>query len=160
MKEKMMRKLLVPLVLMMAGAAIAAPDVLADPPTITPAPSSDYTDTTSCAAFHVSVHFTVNGDTAKTFASGTTIITGPLFAEYSANGKSVTLNISGPGRLTVSNGSVLIILHGVGAGPLLTPTGIVLAYTAGPVSVVSTSPLEGVLEHGTVLPNICDALAP
>jgi hypothetical protein len=155
----MMRKLLVLLMAMTAGAAAAAPDVFADPPTVTPSPATDYVDMTSCA-FPVSVHFTVNGETAKTFTSGTTIITGPLFAEYSANGKSITLNISGPGTVTVSNGSVLIILHGVGAGPLVTPNGVVLAYTAGPVSVVSTSPLEGVLEHGTVLLNICDALAP
>jgi hypothetical protein len=155
----MMRKLLVLLILMTAGAGAAAPDAFADPPTITPSPATDYVDTTSCA-FPVSVHFTVNGETAKTFTSGTTITTGPLFAEYSANGKSITLNISGPGTVTVSNGSVLIILHGVGAGPLVTPNGVVLAYTAGPVSVVSTSPLEGVLEHGTVLLNICDALAP
>jgi hypothetical protein len=73
----MMRKLLVLLMAMTAGAAAAAPDVFADPPTITPSPATDYVDMTSCA-FPVSVHFTVNGETAKTFASGTTIITGPL----------------------------------------------------------------------------------
>jgi hypothetical protein len=31
------------------------------------------------------------------------------------------LNISGPSRVTVSNGSVMIIGHGVAAGPLVTP---------------------------------------
>ena len=85
---------------------------------------------TSCA-FPVSVHFTVNRETAKTFTSGTTIITGPLFAEYSANGKSITLNESGPGKLTVSDGSVLFVGHGVGIGPLVTPDGLVLSYVTG-----------------------------
>jgi hypothetical protein len=143
---------------MMAGAALAAPAASADQPTITPAPETDFVDT-SCG-FPVAVHYVVNGDTAKTFTNGTTIITGPLFAEFSANGKSVTLNISGPGTVTVSGDSIQITLHGVGAGELLTPSGPVLVYTAGPVSVVSLSPPEGVLEHGKVLLNICAALAP
>ena len=102
----------------------------------------------------------VNGQTAKTFAGGKTIITGPLVAEFSVNGKSITLNISGPGTVTVSNGSVFIVGRGVGAGPLVTPNGLVLAYAAGPVSVSTSPTLEGVLEHGTVLLNICAALAP
>jgi hypothetical protein len=153
-----MRKLLVLLVAMAAGAAIAAPGVYADQPTITPAPQTNYVDTT--CGFPVSVDFVVNGETAKTFTSGTTIITGPLFAEYSANGKSVTLNVSGPGTVTVSNGSVLILARGVSFGPLLTPNGLVLSYVAGVVSAVTTPTLEGVLEHGTVLLNICAALAP
>jgi hypothetical protein len=153
-----MRKLFLLLVLMAAGAAIAAPGANADQPTITPAPATDFVDT-SCG-FPVSVHYVVNGETAKTFTNGTTIITGPLFAEFSANGKSITLNISGPGTITVSGDSVTITLHGVGAGELLTPNGPVLVYTAGPVSVVSFSPPQGVLEQGKVLLNICATLAP
>lgn len=153
-----MRKLFVFLGLTMAAAAIAAPSIYADPPTITPSPTYDFTDTT--CGFPVKVHYVVSDQTAKTFTNGTTIITGPVFAEFSANGKSITLNISGPGRVTVSDGSVLIIAHGVGAGPLVTPNGLVLAYAAGVVSVSTTPPLEGVLDHGTVLLNICSALAP
>lgn len=38
-----------------------------------------------CAA--VSVHFVVNDQTAKTFTSGTTMITGLLVVEDSANGQ-------------------------------------------------------------------------
>lgn len=151
-----MRKLLVLAVLMTVGAAIAAPDVYADQPTITPAPSTDFVDT-SCG-FPVSVHFVVNNETAKTFTNGTTIITGPLFAELSGpTGKSITLNTSGPGTITASGG---ITIHGVAFGELLTSTGPVLVQTAGTVSVVSLSPPQGVLEHGKVLLNICAALAP
>jgi hypothetical protein len=154
----MMRKLLVLLVLMTAGTAISAPDVYADRPTITPSLAADFVDTT--CGFPVSVHFVVNDQTAKTFTRGTTIITGPLFAELSASGKSITLNISGPARATVSDGSVFIVGHGVGFGPLVTPNGLVLSYTAGVVSVSTSPTLEGVLEHGTVRLNICAALAP
>jgi hypothetical protein len=153
-----MPRLFVPMLVAVA-AAFAAPVAQAAQPIITPAPAADFVDTTSCA-FPVSVHFTVNRETAKTFTSGTTIITGPLFAEYSANGKSVTLNISGPGKLTISDGSVLFIGHGVGAGPLVTSNGSVLAYAAGVVAISTSPTLSGVLERGTVLLNICSALAP
>jgi hypothetical protein len=153
-----MRKLVVVLVLMMVGAAIAAPDVFADQPTITPSPSSDFVDTT--CGFPITIHYgLVNGETTKTFTSGTTIITGPLFAELSGpTGKSITVNESGPAKLTVSDRSVLFVGHGVGIGPLVTANRLVFAYVAGVVSI-STSPLEGVLERGTVLLNFCDALA-
>jgi hypothetical protein len=98
---KNMRKLLVLGVLMAAGAAIAAPSVSATQPTFAPSPNTNYTDTTSCP-FPVSVQFIVNDETAITFTSGTTIVKGPLFAKYSANGKSITLNISGPGKIGAS----------------------------------------------------------
>jgi hypothetical protein len=154
-----MRKLLVLGVLMAAGAAIAAPSVSATQPTFAPSPNTNYTDTTSCP-FPVSVQFIVNDETAITFTSGTTIVKGPLFAKYSANGKSITLNISGPGKITASNGSLLIIGHGVSAGPLVTPNGLVLSYVAGQVAISLTPTLEGVLLHGTDLLDICTALAP
>jgi hypothetical protein len=139
--------------------AVGAPPAGADPPTITPAPSADYVDATSCA-FPVAIHFAVNGEVTKTFTSGTSINTGPLFATYSANGKSVTLDISGPGIATVSDGSVLITGHGVAAGPLVTPDGLVLSYVAGVVAITTSPTLQGLLERGHVLLNICDALAP
>ena len=85
----MMRKLLMLLVLMATGAAIAAPGAYAGQPTFAPSPNTNYVDTTSCP-FPVSVQFVVNDETAITFTSGTTIVKGPLFAKYSANGKSIT----------------------------------------------------------------------
>jgi len=152
-------RLVTAIAMVVAAALLAAGSVAqADQPTIVPSPNPDYVDTTSCP-FPVSIQFTGN-ETAKTFSSGTTIITGPLVADYSANGKNVSLNISGPGRVTVSGGSVFVLGHGVGAGPLVTPNGLVLSYTAGQVDI-STSPiLEGVLVHGTDLLDICAALAP
>jgi hypothetical protein len=149
------RKLLVLITLMTVGAAIAAPGANADQPTITPAPSTDFVDT-SCG-FPVSVHFVVNNETAKTFTNGTTIITGPLFAVLSANGKSIRLDTSGPAMISASGA---ITIHGVSFGELLTANGPVLVQTAGTVSVVSFVPPQGVLEHGKVLLNICAALAP
>jgi hypothetical protein len=141
---------------MTAGAAIAAPGATAGQPTITPAPSTDFVDM-SCG-FPVSVHFVFSNETAKTFTNGTTIITGPQFAKLSGpTGKSITLNSSGPGTITASG---MITIHGVSFGELLTSTGPVLVQAAGTVSVVSLSPPQGVLEHGTVLLNICAALAP
>jgi hypothetical protein len=141
-----------------ATAVMAAPLAWADPPIITPTPNADYVDTTSCA-YPVAIHFAVNDEVAKTFTDGTTIITGPLFATYSANGKSVTLNISGPGTATVSGDSVLITGHGVAAGPMVTANSSFLAYVAGVVSITTSPTLNGVLQHGTVRLNICDALA-
>jgi hypothetical protein len=146
-----MRRLLVGLMTLAVTGAVGAPIAQGDPPTVTPAPQTDFVDTSSCA-FPVSVHFTINGETTKTFTNGTTIITGPLFAQFSANGKTVSLNVSGPVKLTASGA---FLARGVGAGPTLTPSGIVLAYSAGVVDASS-----GVLEHGHILLNICAALAP
>jgi hypothetical protein len=156
----MSRKLLVLVVLMTAGIAVAAPGAYAGKPTKMPVVQMNFVDTTSCP-FPVAAEVVVNKETAKTFSNGTIIITGRLVVTYSANGKSVTLNISGPGKGFVGpNGSLVIIGHGVGAGPLVTPNGIVLAYTAGIVRISTSPTLEGVLVHGTVRMNICSALAP
>ena len=141
------------LVLLVAVAALlSVPVAQADPPTIVPAPGVDFTDTTSCA-FPVDVHYTVNGETAKIFSDGKVIVTGPLAATFSANGKTVALNIAGPA--TISGESV--IGHGVGAGPTLLPNGqTTLAYNAG---VVDISGPVAVIVHGHVLLDICAALA-
>ena len=145
-----MRRLFVAFIGLATAAAVAAPSALADPPIITPAPLMDFVDTT--CGFPIAVHFTVNRETAKTFTNGTTIITGPLFAQLTANGKTVSLNISGPVRITPTGA---VLAHGVGLGPLSTANGVILAYAAGAVDAAN-----GVLEHGTILLNLCDALAP
>ena len=100
------------LVLAVAAALLSVPVAQATPPTIVPAPGVDFTDTTSCG-FDVDVHLTANGQTAKIFSDGTIIVTGPLAATFSANGKSVALNVSGPATITGES----VIGHGVGAGP-------------------------------------------
>jgi hypothetical protein len=81
-------------------------------------------------------------------------VTGPLTATFSADdGKSVTLNIAGPATIT----SESVIGHGVGAGPTLLPNGqTTLAYNAGTVDISGPA---GVIIHGHMLLDICDALA-
>jgi hypothetical protein len=144
-----MRKLIAALAA--ALGLMAAPIARADPPTITPAPALDFVDET--CGFPVSVHFTVNGETAKTFSNGSTIVTGPLTAALSANGKTVTLNVSGPAFISPDG---ILIGRGVSVGPLSTPAGVTLAYTAGTVVVTD----EGAtLEHGRLLLDLCEALA-
>src|SRR5690348_820471 len=99
-----------------AIALLSASMAQAKAPTITPAPGTDFVDATTCG-FPVSVTYVVNGQTAKEFTDGRTIVSGPLAAEFAANGKSVTLNISGPATITVTNSSVTILGHALGAGP-------------------------------------------
>ena len=139
--------------------AFAVPSVAqAGGPIIVPSPAADLVDTASCD-FPVSVHFTANDQSAKVFSSGKVIVTGPLGAEFSANGKTVSLNISGPTTVTEApDGSVTIIGRGTGAGPFQTSSGVTLAYAAGPVAVSPTGD-PAVMLHGTILLDICAALA-
>src|SRR4051812_48250143 len=143
-----------------AAVSVAAglggvPVAQAEPPTRTPAPALDYVDPT--CGFPVSVHFTVNRETATTFSNGSVLITGPLKVEYSANGRTVALNISGPVSIRPLGDSVAIIANGVGAGPVTTASGVTLANLAGQVDASSGS--GGVLLHGTMRLDICQALA-
>jgi hypothetical protein len=154
-----MRKLIV--LLLAFAAVIGVPTALAEKPIFALAPAEDLVDSTTCG-FDVAVHYTVSGETAKTFANGKVIVTGPLFAAFSANGKTISLNISGPATVVPgTDGSVAIIGRGVGAGPFLTPSGVTLAYAAGTVSLTDFASGTGpiVLEHGKILLDICAALA-
>jgi hypothetical protein len=140
------------LVLAVAAALLSVPVAQATPPTIVPAPSFDFTDTTSCG-FDVDIHYTTAGETAKIFSDGTLIVTGPLAATFSADGKSVSLNIAGPATIT----SESVVGHGVGVGPTLLPNGqTTLAYNAGTVDISGPA---GVIVHGHLLLDICAALA-
>ena len=60
-----MRRLFVAFIGLTTAAAVAAPSALADPPLITPAPVTDFVDST--CGFPIFVHFTVNRETAKTY---------------------------------------------------------------------------------------------
>jgi hypothetical protein len=140
------------LVLAVAAALVSVPVAQATPPTIFPVPGTDFTDTTSCG-FDVDIHYTTNGETAKVFSNGTIIVTGPLAATFTANGKSVSLNIAGPAMITGES----VIGHGVGVGPTLLPNGqTTLAYNAGSVDISGPA---GVIVHGHMLLDICAALA-
>lgn len=147
-----MRRFVVLLALI--AAALIVPAAQADAPLIVPAPAVDFTDLADCA-FPVAVHFTANGQTAKIFSDGTIIVTGPLAVTLSANGKSVSMNISGPATISPSG---TVVGHGVGVGPTLLPNGeITLAYNAGNI-VVSDYP--AVVTRGHILLDVCAALAP
>jgi hypothetical protein len=83
-----------------------------------------------------------------------------LSIQVSANGKTDSLNVSGPGFFTVNpDGSVTFVGRGVGFGPTQTANGVTLAYNAG---VANVDPVTGVatIEHGTMLLDVCAALAP
>jgi hypothetical protein len=138
-------------------ALLTASIAQAAPPTITPAPGTNFVDTTTCG-FPVAVTYVVNGQAAKAFTDGRTIVSGPLAAQFAANGKSVTLNISGPATITATGSSVTIVGHGLGAGPASTANRVTLAYMTGQVSI---DPDTGVatLEHGHFLLDIWAALA-
>src|SRR3954465_324859 len=85
-----------PLALLLAVVAAAAMAAAAGAagPVITPFPSQDYVDPT--CGFPVNVGYTTNGETLKAFSDGRLILTGPLKATFTANRKSVSLNIAGP----------------------------------------------------------------
>jgi hypothetical protein len=138
-------------------AAIAVPVARADQPGRFGLTSFDTVDTTSCA-FPVAVHITSQGETLTVF-SNRSLITGPIFAEFSANGKSVSINTSGPGFFTSNpDGSVTIVARGVSSGPLQTGNGVTIGYWAG---VATIDPATGIatLEDGTLLLDICAALS-
>ena len=141
-----------------AGAVVVVPLAVAQPPVITPAPQPDFVDSTTCGV-PVAVHFITNRETVKEFSSGKVLITGALAVEFSANGKTVAVNISGPIHVTLNGNSVTIAGRGVGAGPVLLPDGsVTIGYTAGPTSI---DPNTGVatLQHGRFLLDVCAALA-
>lgn len=134
-------------------ALLVAPAAQATPPVFVPLPAQDFTFST--CAFPVDVHITANGETGIFFTDGTIIVSGPLAATFSANGKSVSLNVSGPTKISPTG---TVIGHGVGIGPTALPGGgVTLAYTAG-VADVTTQPAT--LLHGHVLLDLCAALAP
>jgi hypothetical protein len=134
-----------------AVAACLAPAALADPPTIVPVPNTDFTDTT--CGFDVAVHYTMSNETLKIFSDGTIIAAGPIKATFSANGKTVSLNISGPAMLRGES----VVGYGVGAGPTLLPDGsVTLGYNAGQVDISGPA---AVIQHGHMLLDICAALS-
>jgi hypothetical protein len=146
-----MQRLFVLTVLLVAAAVTSA--AIAAPPNIQPAPTPPpFTDTT--CGFDVTVTFVVSGEMAKTFSNGATIVTGPLAVEFSANGKRVTFHASGP-VFIAADGTV--VGRGTGAGPVIRPEGTILAFAAGPALITSSG--AAILQHGTILLDVCAALA-
>jgi hypothetical protein len=149
-RRRDVRRLFVLAVLLAATALTAAAN--AARPDIQPAPALLPFPDTTCG-FVVTVTL-VSGETAKTFSDGSTIVSGSLTVEFSANGKSVSRHIAGP--VFISPGGT-IIGRGVGGGPLITPEGTILGFAAGPALVTPSG--ASTLQHGTILLDVCAALA-
>lgn len=146
------------LFLLVMTSAIAVPVAHADQPTFIPLTASDAVLNT--CGYPVAQHIGLNGQTARVFSDGTVLITGPLSVQFSANGKTVSANISGPAKITTNpDGSFTIVSEGVSGGLLQTANGVIIAIFAGPVLVDPTTGLPS-LVSGRVLVNVCDALAP
>src|SRR5262245_54867688 len=146
------------LLMLVAVVGFAVPAAHADQPTRIAVTFIDHVDTT--CGFPVSIHFVLNGATLTVFSNGDAVGTGPISAEYSANGKTVSRNISGPIFITTNpDGSVSIRGAGMSGGRLQTADGVILAFFAGPLIVDPSTGLP-TLEHGRVLLDICAALAP
>jgi hypothetical protein len=138
--------------LVVVAAAVIAPAARADSPTFTPLTAFSFTDTT--CGFDVLVQASA-GETLKEFSNGTVIVSGPLTATVSANGKTVTVNIPGP-YIAISGHTALG--HGLGLVFIQLPDGgVTLAYVSG---VIDDEVFPQRLIHGTLLLDVCAALAP
>jgi hypothetical protein len=138
--------------LAVVAAAVIAPAARADSPTFTPLPVFTFTDTT--CGLDVLVQLSA-GETEKDFSNGTVIVSGPLSATLSANGKTVTVNIPGP-FIAISGHTAIGLGLGLLPGILLPDGRVTFAYVAG---VVDESGFP-TLVHGTVKLDVCEALAP
>jgi hypothetical protein len=137
--------------LVVVAAAVIAPAARADSPTFTPLPAFTFTDTT--CGFDVLIQASA-GETLKEFSNGSVIVSGPLSATLSANGKTITVNIPGP-FIAISGHTATGL--GLGLIPIQLPDGrVTLAYVAGPVDESGFPTLV----HGKVLLDLCAALAP
>lgn len=142
------------LLLMVMAAALLVPTAQASPPTFIPQQSFSFTDPTTCG-FDVNVDV-VSGETLRLFSKGNVLVTGPLSATFSGNGKSVTAKIPGP---TIGISGHTLLGKGITAGdPILLPDGkVTIAVVAGTVDESVVFPT--VLVRGTVLLDVCAALS-
>ena len=148
-----MHKLVV--LLAVIAAVTGASTAQASAPTTTPVPGIDFVDTACGCPITIQV---LSTETARTFSNGVTLVTGRLVWIASANGKTVTLHVSGPAKIVIaSDGSATLFGFGVGVGDFMTANGPAVLEVAGPVVI----PLDGSLPpvQGRVLLNLCDALA-
>jgi hypothetical protein len=98
---------------------------------------------TSCGDTRIDVTFPVNNSYQRvtTLSDGTVItqVTGRLVVTFAVRGDdSLTLNISGPQRMTeYPNGDVEFQSYGLNGGPPLVPDGMPdLVWTAGPADII------------------------
>ena len=141
------------LLIALITTALIVPAAHADSPTFTPLPASTFTDST--CGFDVTVQISA-GETLKVFSNGTLIVSGPLTTTVSANGKTITVAVPGP--LVAVSGHAVYGL-GVSFVPVQLPSGEILAVVAGKVDLSAFPTLPPTLVHGTVLLDVCAALA-
>ena len=88
-------------------AGLAVPTAAADKPVKEPLPASDLTGQ-FCEDFQVHVRVTMNKEVIHVFSDGVSMITGAFKVEATniSSGKTLALNISGPGKIS-PDGSTL-----------------------------------------------------
>lgn len=154
-----MRKLTICTIGVMAALFALAPTAGADPPTREFIPASDFTISGSCS-FEVGVHFLTNNGYGITFANGTTLTTGSIkvtLTNLSNPENSITLNIPGPGLISVTTDGGLTIDT---RGPWVIFYPGVLVYTTGhSIFTVSSSGAFSLTQIGGITTDLCAALA-
>jgi hypothetical protein len=126
-----MKRLVLMLGLALAAALLVPSVAAADQPIREGLPAEDFTIEGSCT-FDVDVQILANNELITTFSDGRQLITGALFVRLTnvETGKSIDLNISGPGFITPhEDGSVTFELSG---RSLVFDVGF-LQLTSGPV---------------------------
>jgi hypothetical protein len=144
------------------AAVLLVPTAAAERPGREPAPFPDFTGQ-FCKDFQVSIHATQNKEVATFFSSGAALVTGVLKVEVTnlSTGKTLALNISGPGTFspdgtTVAARGTWLLFGEAGQLPgpdpgMLLATGSISLVT-GPAGITSVS-IRGTTE------DVCAALA-
>jgi hypothetical protein len=116
----------------LAGAALLVPAAMADKPSRDPLPAPPTFTISGSCSFDVRVDILSNKEFITTFSSGKQIITGQLFVRLTnlSTGKSIDLNISGPGIEDLSSPSTFNLS---GTSLIFFPG--VLALTRGPITL-------------------------
>jgi hypothetical protein len=148
-------------VVTLAVGAMLVPSAAADKPGKEPLPAADVTGQ-FCPNFQVSVHVTDNKEVIHVFSSGVGLITGVLKVEVTnvSTGKTLALNISGPGKFSAdgnsASGSGTWLLFGE-AGQI--PNGPAMILVSGRIHLefgpagIAAMDLQGNVE------DVCAALA-
>jgi hypothetical protein len=157
-------------ILAICAAALTASPALARGPKWAPVAAQPFTLPALFCGFKIRITFPVNREYGKTLtaADGTTLVTGSLTAAYTnlSTGKTITENLSGPGRIIRQPGSLTMAVKGR-SGLFLTPADAqrfglpTVGVTAGAQTITLALPSGGISSltlHGHVLVNVCTTL--
>jgi hypothetical protein len=146
----------------LAAAALLAPSAAAEKPIKEPLPSQNIT-AQFCPDFQVEIATTANKEVIHIFSSGVALITGVLKVEVTnvETGKTVALNISGPGKISADGSTISAhgtwLLYGE-AGQLPGPGPGMFLATGHTTLQVSPTGIESMSTRGTVQ-DVCALLA-